>query len=109
MERCDAIRLEHLPIHSKEEAARNFNILYMNIAFRAKKLASEDMATFAFRDANRALWNLQSGTAGERALLKFQQSQRIIERAGELLQRTIELAEELQITTYVLNNRKGGI
>ena len=51
----------------------------MNIAFRAKKLASEDMATFSFRDANRALWNLQSGTAGERALLKFQQSQRIIE------------------------------
>jgi hypothetical protein len=71
--------LEHLPIHSKEEAARNFNILYMIIASRAKKLASEDMATFAFRDANRALRNLQSGTAGERALLKFQQSQRIIE------------------------------
>jgi hypothetical protein len=37
MERCDAIRLEHLPIHSKEEAARNFNILYMTIAFRTKR------------------------------------------------------------------------
>ena len=32
MERCDAIGLEHLPIHSKEEAVRNFNILYTTIA-----------------------------------------------------------------------------
>ena len=64
------------------------------------------MATFAFRDANRALRNLQSGTAGEREILKFQQSQKTIERAGELLQRTIELAEELQITTYLLNTKQ---
>jgi hypothetical protein len=78
----------------------------MTIAFRAKQLASENMATSAFRDANRALRNLQSGTAGERALLKFQQSQRIIELALELLQRTIELAEELQITTYILNTKQ---
>jgi hypothetical protein len=64
------------------------------------------MATFAFRDANRALRNLQSGTAGEREILKFQQSQKTIERAGELLERTIELAEELQITTYLLNTKQ---
>jgi hypothetical protein len=43
MERCDAIRLKHLPTHSKEEATRNFNILYTAIAFRTKKLASENM------------------------------------------------------------------
>jgi hypothetical protein len=43
---------------------------------------------------------------GEREIRKLQQSQRTIERAGELLQRTIELAEELQITTYVLNTKQ---
>jgi hypothetical protein len=96
MEQCDAIRLEHLPIHTqkrKQHGTSTFLVASINlsITFRAKKLASENMATFAFRDANKALRNLQSGTAGKKALLKFQQSQGIIELAGELLQRTIEL------------------
>jgi hypothetical protein len=75
-------------------------------AFRAKELAPENMATSAFSDANRALGNLQSGMAGEREIRKFEEPQTTIEQAGETLQRTIELAEELQIATHVLNTKQ---
>jgi hypothetical protein len=64
------------------------SIYYTRLSSRAKKLASEDMATFAFCNANSALRDLQSGTAGKEALTKFQHSQRIIELAEELLHRT---------------------
>ena len=64
------------------------------------------MVTYAFHDANRALENLQPGTAGKREIQKFEQAQEIIARAGEPLQSTIELAEEIQITTYVQNTER---
>jgi hypothetical protein len=56
------------------------------------------MATFAFYNANSALRDLQSGTTGKEALTKFQQAQRIIELAEELLHRTqitIDVPSEL--------------
>jgi hypothetical protein len=66
MERCDAIRLEHLSNHSQEEAARNLNVLYrLSPPEQRNYSISEDMATFAFRNANSALRDLQSGTTGE--------------------------------------------
>jgi hypothetical protein len=105
-ERADAIRLKHLPTHVQQLAAQNFCVLYTTIAFRIKKLASENMVTYAFHDANRALENLQQETAGAREIMKFEKAQRIIARAGELLQHTIELAEEIQITTYVQHTER---
>ena len=76
------------------KAAQNFCVLYTTIAFRIKKLASENMVTYAFQDANRALENLQQETAGAREIMKFEKAQIIIARAGELLQHTIELTAD---------------
>ena len=81
-ERADAIRLKHLPTHVHQLAAQNFCVLYTTIAFRIKKLASENMVTCAFHDANRALENLQQETAGAREITKFEKAQRITARAG---------------------------
>jgi hypothetical protein len=99
MEQCDAIRLKHLPAHLQEEAAENFSILYKTIASRAKKLASEDIATFAFHNASSALRDLHfERTTEEEALIKFQQAHSVIELAEELLHRiqiTIDMSSEL--------------
>jgi hypothetical protein len=81
MERADAIRPKHLPTHVQEIAAQNFCVLYTTTTFRIKKLASENMVTYAFHDANRALENLQQETAGAREINKFEKAQRIIARA----------------------------
>jgi hypothetical protein len=64
------------------------------------------MATGTFHDANRALENLQQETTGAREITKFEKAQIIIARAGELLQHTIELAEEIDIITRAQQRRE---
>ena len=105
-EQADEIRPKHLPTHAKGLASQNFCVLYTTIAFRTKKLASENMATSTFHDANRALENLQQETTGTREITKFEKAQIIIARTGELLQHTIELAEEIDIITRAQQRRE---
>jgi hypothetical protein len=82
-----------------------FSILYKTIASRAKKLASEDIATFAFRKANSALRDLQlKETTEEEALIKFQQANSVINLAEVLLQRT-----QLKSTTELNNEQRKGL
>jgi hypothetical protein len=104
MEQCDAIRLKYLPTHVQEDAAKNYSMLYKAIAFRAKKLAPEDIATFAFRKANSALRDLQlKETADEEALIKFQQANSVLKLAEELLQQT-----QLKTTTELNKDQHEG-
>jgi hypothetical protein len=104
MEQCDAIRLKYLPTHVQEDAAKNYSMLYKAIAFRAKKLAPEDIATFAFRKANSALRDLQlKETADEEALIKFQQANIVLKLAEELLQQT-----QLKTTTELNKDQHEG-
>jgi hypothetical protein len=105
-EQADEIRLKHLPTHTKELASQNFCVLYTTIAFRTKKLASENMATSTFNDANRALENLQQETTGTREITKFEKAQIMMARTGELLQHMTDLAEEIDIITHAQQRRE---